>query len=1146
MSQRPFRSLLVLLLMALLVPTGAIFARTPISPAATVKITILHTNDFHGNLQASGSNPGMARTAQVIATERAAAGAENTLLLDAGDIMQGSLLSNMYQGESSMDVFNLMGYQAATVGNHEFDWDQTVLATRIGQAQFPFVAANLVVNDTGNCSTAGWQQPAYIQPWITKTAGPVGNEVKIGIIGVTSIETPFITKETATQGLCFKDPVEAVEHYYDAVKADGAQAIVILSHIGYTDGGYGYGFPVYGDQTLARELATDGKPANLIIGGHTHTNLTSATLVDGTTVVQAYYAGRKVGKADLTIDTTTGNVSVAWTSLAVSTSGAEDATVKARIDQWANNPTYQAKVSEVIGWSNVDLVRNTNGDSAMGSFVQDAIYNDLNQDATPANDADIVFNNPGGLRADVVKATKPFTMTYGDLFNVLPFGNATVVGDMTGAQILDLLNQSASLFKGAIQVSGIRYKFYSYSDSVVGAPQPWAWGAFDAEVKSRTSGDWEPLDLTRTYRVATNEFLAPAGQDGYSAFKYMTNISYWGDMLDGMNRWVRQTYTAGNPYNATLDGRITRVGPTDGTYNPADPTQIVPITILHHNDPHGRLTPSGSYPGYTNLATIIKRERVRNPGRTLLLNGGDSIQGDSMMYYFKSAALGYAADGTALEPALRMNPIIAAMNAMDYDAMALGNHEFNFGSDVFTSTLEQANFALLAANIYDNGQYGLAQVGATPYITRTLPGPAGDIKLAVLGIGNHRVPSYELPSNIRGLTFTNPITEAQRYVPQLRQNNDAVVALTHIGFTGNPRSVEVDSNVDTNLAAQVAGIDAIIGAHSHTDPSKQTDSSGSYKYLPAMVASSDNTPVLINQAYRYNTYLGEVALGLRVKQGGGYEVVSRAGRDIAITTATAEDAEVKAIVDPYVARLAAYNSTVVGQTQVPIDTMSAFTQETNGANLQADASVWELGQHGIDTDVHISGAMTNKLLAPTATITNPTTLTISDMFGAMPYENSLVVLRMNGPQLKAVLERGYRNYYYYKYVPSAGGYSYYTTCMLDTDVRGTIRYRDTSPWLPDGNNVISFQINGTPVDFKDANTFYNVSTVNYLAAGACNFSDSGSSLWPLGQIVADTQYYVRDAVIDYIHDRGVVAPAIEQRLNFLALDKIVFLPIAGK
>jgi 2',3'-cyclic-nucleotide 2'-phosphodiesterase (5'-nucleotidase family) len=164
------------------------------------------------------------------------------------------------------------------------------------------------------------------------------------------------------------------------------------------------------------------------------------------------------------------------------------------------------------------------------------------------------------------------------------------------------------------------------------------------------------------------------------------------------------------------------------------------------------------------------------------------------------------------------------------------------------------------------------------------------------------------------------------------------------------------------------------------------------------------------------------------------------------------------------------------------------------------------------------------------------------MFAAMPYENSLLVIKMNGPQLKTVLERGYRNYYYYKHVPGFGGYSYYTTCMIDTNQGNAINYIDSFPQLPNGNNVVSLVINGAPVDFKDATKFYNVSTVNYLAAGSCNFNDNGKTLWPLDQIVADTQFYVRDAVIDYVTHMTTVSPAIEGRLNFINNNLFLYMP----
>lgn len=1136
-------------ILAMALPGSSFVPNASAAPNAIATISILHTNDFHGQLEPSGSNPGSARVANKVNEVRTAVGAGNVLLVDAGDEMQGSLLSNLWQGEPVIATYNLMGYGAATLGNHEFDWGQTVLQSRTSEAAYPYVAANLVVNDTGNCTTAGWTSPAFVQPFVVKTVG-TPTAVKVGIIGVTSQETPTITIASATEGLCFKDPAASILHYYDELKAQ-VDVMVVLSHLGYTDGGYGYGLAVYGDQTLAKKLNDAGKPVNLIIGGHSHTNLTTATKVGNTTIVQAYYNGRRVGRADVTVNDDH-SVSIAWQSLTVGTSDPQDTAVKDLVATYANDPDYLALINQPIGYTQVDLLRDYNGDNMMGDFVDDAIYNYLNADAEPLNDVDMFFNNAGGIRIDwcdkedpanpgtyIWSSTAadcqkegiwthdPMLLTYGNMFQILPFGNATIVGDMTGAQIVELLHQSATLFKGAIQPSGIRYNFYRYSDALPG-PQPYAWGAFDACVVNKSTGVCEPLVMDKVYRVGTNEFLAPAGQDGYVPFKYMTNISYWGDMLNAVNAHVSATYTFANPYkgpdgDGTLDGRVTRDGTDAGG-------SIVPVTILHHNDSHGNLV-KGTYVGYTQLAAKITQERAHNPQRTLLLNAGDSFQGDSMMYFFKSAALGYTADGTPLAPELQINPLMKAFNAMNYDAMTLGNHEFNFGKDVFTSMLAKANFPIMQANLEDDGSYGIAQVPVKDYVEKVV-GPEG-IKIAILGIGNHRIPNYELPSNIPGLTFTNPLTKAQELADMLGPANDAVVALTHIGFTEDPKSVEVDANVDTNMAKTVSGLDTIIGSHSHTNPASGY---GAYKYLPAIVGGPNNAPVLINQAYRYNNTLGEVVMGMRANGSGGWDVVSNTGRYISIALADPEDPALVALAQPYVDLLKAYNDTVLGQTTVPIDALQAYTQETNGANMQADASVHELeDKNGIAVDFHLSGAMSNRKVADGATEAAPVTLKVSDMFTLMPYENSLVVLNMNGPQLKAVLERAYRNYYYYKYVPGYGGYSYYTTCMIDINAGGQITYNDINdaPYDPNREYVVSLVFDGHEVDFDDASTYYRVSTVNYLAAGSCNFNNSGVSLWPLNQIANDTQFYVRDAVIHYLADMGVVSPKIEGRLQFI-------------
>ncbi len=182
--------------------------------------------------------------------------------------------------------------------------------------------------------------------------------------------------------------------------------------------------------------------------------------------------------------------------------------------------------------------------------------------------------------------------------------------------------------------------------------------------------------------------------------------------------------------------------------------------------------------------------------------------------------------------------------------------------------------------------------------------------------------------------------------------------------------------------------------------------------------------------------------------------------------------------------------------------------------------------------------MTNREVADGATAGSPVTLKVSDMFTLMPYENSLVVLKheraaaQGGPGARPTATTTTTSTW-----PGYGGYSYYTTCMLDTNFGGQITYNDLHPAAYDSakSYVVSLKLpDGRQVDFGNASKYYKVSTVNYLAAGSCNFNNGGVSLWPLNQIVNDTQYYVRDAVIDYVSAQTApIAPAIEGRLAFI-------------
>ena len=502
-------------------------------------LLILHTNDFHGYLQSdSRGRGGSAYMAGVINWTRNAVGAENVLLADAGDIYLGAApISQLLLGESAIDIYNMMGYDVATYGNHEFDKGQDILQTRTAQSNFPWVSANIVLEGTE------WEHPTWSEPYVILDKGGAD----IGIIGVTTDETPQVTLKGTTEGLVFRDPTETILHYYDEVKAQ-SDALIVLAHMGTNDSG-----PYKGLQTVAQELIDAGKPVDLMIGGHQHQPLGNPLWVGNTAIIQAGYYGRWLGVADVTVNPATKSLRLNGYQLTtINNTLTPDPDVEARVAYWAD--IVAPIIEQPIGTTNVSLVRDYNNESNMGNLVTDGMRWKADQydDGEVNGSVDIAFTNPGGLRADIMipaGAPLPFEITWGDTFSVMPFGNTLFLMDLTGAQVQTLLNQSASLYKGILQTSGATWKWFNDCR----CKTPTTWGAFDIMVNG------QPLDPDRTYRVVTNNFLAPGG-DGWLTFAEGTNRwdTYY-DMQEAVNEYI-QWYNANvGPIDHQVEGRIVYV-----------------------------------------------------------------------------------------------------------------------------------------------------------------------------------------------------------------------------------------------------------------------------------------------------------------------------------------------------------------------------------------------------------------------------------------------------------------------------------------------------------------------------------------------------------------------------------------------------------
>ena len=214
-----FKLASLLLVLALILPS-AVLAQAP----DTVSLTILHTNDFHGRLETDyRGRGGSAYIASVVNDIRMTKGEENVVLMDAGDVyFAAPAISQLLMGESTIDIYNLMGYDLAVFGNHEFDKGKEELATRVTQSEFPWLGANVVLDGTD------WDLPSWAQPYEIIEVGSGKNKAKLGVLGLAGEETPDVTLLGTTEGLVFKDLTDTILHYYDDVMAQ-ADALVVVN-----------------------------------------------------------------------------------------------------------------------------------------------------------------------------------------------------------------------------------------------------------------------------------------------------------------------------------------------------------------------------------------------------------------------------------------------------------------------------------------------------------------------------------------------------------------------------------------------------------------------------------------------------------------------------------------------------------------------------------------------------------------------------------------------------------------------------------------------------------------------------------------------------------------------------------------------------
>lgn len=496
-------------------------------------LRILHTNDHHAHLEPVKYGDrllgGIARRRTLIDQIRAEnkTNQEPLLLLDAGDIFQGTLYFNQYLGQADLDFYNALAYDAGTIGNHEFDRGQQVLADFIAKAKFPIISANLDIAP---------ESPLYgkVHPWhVLNIKGE-----KIGLFGLTTPDTAILS--SVGDGVKFTDPIAAARTSVQSLKQQGINKIIALTHIGFEN-----------DVVLAQKVPD----IDIIIGAHSHTpvgNIPNANhpypLVEknGTKepvlVVTDWEWGKYLGDLSVSFDRT-GKL-IAWAGKP----HALDARIKPNQEFADKLKAYAAPIEalrqKIIGKSLValdgDRVKMRTSETALGNLIADAILA-----KTKGDRVQVALINAGGIR----NGFPLDNITMGNVLEALPFGNTITRVELTGKQLKEALESGVSMAEqeeGRFpQVAGVRF--------IWDAKLPAGKRVTKVEVKD-DSGKFQLVNPNAIYKVATNNFLASGG-DGYRTFAEGKNLLETGYLLSDA---IAEYISASSPLQVTIENRIVR------------------------------------------------------------------------------------------------------------------------------------------------------------------------------------------------------------------------------------------------------------------------------------------------------------------------------------------------------------------------------------------------------------------------------------------------------------------------------------------------------------------------------------------------------------------------------------------------------------
>jgi len=514
------------------------------TPDEKLRLSVFFTNDIHGGIteqKAEFLNPefppilgGGASAASLIkkAQKRAAKEGDGVLIIDSGDIFQGTLVGTRSDGEAIVKYMNKVGYNAVVPGNHDFDLGKDNLIELIKISEFPWVSCNIYDQETGK----RWQ---WVKPWIIKEI----KGLKIGITGATTRGTEYMSFPENIRGLEFHSEVLNLQQTVDELREQNVDLVVAMVHAGLPyDPREGYEDlqKVTKDSVIksgyanAMEIVHFVRGIDLLLGGHLHKGYNEPweDPRNHTICIQNYGNGGNLGWIDLYVDLP--SRSIAYYDYPADNSTLlllqedefwPDSTVLNFVK--SQQKIYEKGFGEVIGKSQIALSRSSIGESPMNNLITDAMRERVN--------ADFAFTNFGGIRSDL----KMGPITREDIFKVLPFGNQIATLMIDGVFLKNIIEKKVTGGSRGLAISG--------GEITINKTLPDG----DRVVKIEING--QLLDPNKTYRIATTDYLME-GNSGLYMLKEIPreNIAFTGILLrEAVIEYIQKN----TPIQPEMDGR---------------------------------------------------------------------------------------------------------------------------------------------------------------------------------------------------------------------------------------------------------------------------------------------------------------------------------------------------------------------------------------------------------------------------------------------------------------------------------------------------------------------------------------------------------------------------------------------------------------